>query len=132
MERKISPFEKKDIKDYNKASTLMDLRANCARAVELDDNQGGKKQATYLLAMRDVADAIYTELGVKAEQADEGTPVEDTEEYKELVEELESFDAIVASKDAEIESLKEQLAKAIKPAAKKTTAKKTTAKKGAK
>ncbi len=143
-ERPINPFERKDIRDYTKHTTLSAIRANCARAVELDDSHGAKKNGGYLLAMAGLADAIYAELGIKPEskaapvEPVEPVDVKDSEEYKSLevlltstqersVEqegELETLDKDVEDMAATIKGLREELAaKAPKAKAKSTTKK---------
>lgn len=142
-ERPINLFDNKNIRDYNKQATLSSLRANCARAVELDDKTGAKKNNTYLLAMAGVADAIYAELGMKPKGKGKAAPVvepvdiKESEDYKKLEvlltaaqersveqeEELETMDKELEDMAAKIKTLEAKATPAKKTAAKKKGAK---------
>lgn len=142
MARAINIFEKRDVRDYNSHTVLNALRSNCVRAVELDDKQQTKKKGTYLLAMKGVADAIYSELGIKAAKADkavevEAVVIEDSEAYKKLEGLLTATQERSVEQESELEELDkeiETMAAKIKDleAKHKATAKKPTAKKATK
>ena len=111
---KANLFERRDIRDYTKHTILSAIRANCNRAVELDDKNGGKKNGDYLLAMTGLADAIYAEVGIKG-KASKAAPVapvdiKESDEYKELVVLLGTAQGRSEEQETELEASDEELA----------------------